>query len=201
MNRKEVINKMRKILALVLVMAMLVSTLVLCAPVAYAASSANITVTATGTYLDISVSGGDWTLNSGDPIDTSDWYYTNPLGETTDPSDPVVDAECTNTLTNNSSVAINVTLEWPDMTGTGDPWVNSDDGSNGSMIFGAKAQASGANWSTAIVAKESSPYNTLISNLAASGTKKFVYGFYSPSAFTDANSKSATTVLQASEYT
>ena len=191
---------MKRLLMIATTLLLVCTMWLMAIPVAHAASSGTVTVTATGTFLDITITGGNWTLNSGSPIDTSTNYYSNPLGETTTPSDPVVDGECQNTLTNNSSVAIDVTIEWPDMTGTGDPWVNSDDGSNGSMIFGAKAQQSGSNWSAAVIAKESASYNTLISDLAASGTKKFVLNLYSPSAFTDANSKSCDVVLQSSEH-
>ena len=163
------------------------------------ADAETITVTATGTYVDISLTGGAWTLNSGNPIDADTYYYTNLLGETTPPSSPVVDGECTHTITNDGSVAVDITVKWDDMTGTGDPWVNSDDGSNGSMIFGAKAQQSGSNWSAAIVAKETGPYNTLVSSLAALGTKKVVFGLESPTVFADSNSKSGDITLTASE--
>ena len=186
---------MRKYIAMLGILAMLVVSVV---PFSTAlAADETITVTATGSYVDISVAGGAWTLNSGNAIAVDDWYYTNPLGETTIPSDPVVDGECTHTITNDGSVAVDITVKWDDMSGTGDPWVNSDDGSNGSMVFGAKAQESGENWSSAVVAKESASYNTLVSSLAASGTKKVTFGLESPTAFTDGNSKSGDITLSA----
>jgi hypothetical protein len=188
---------MRWVMALGLVLCLMLS-MVMGVGVALA-DDETITVTATGSYVDISLTGGNWTMNSGNPIAVNAWRYSNLLGETTAPSNPVVNGECTHTITNDGSVAVDVTVKWDDMTGTGDPWVNSDDGSNGSMIFGAKAQASGANWSAAVVAKESSPYNTLTSSLAALGTKKVVFGFNAPTAFTDANAKSGDITLTASQ--
>lgn len=192
---------MKKLFAIALVAMVLALSLVGLFAVPAAAADQSITVTATGYYLAFTFTGGNWTMNSGNPIPVNTWRYSNPLGETTTPSNPVVDGECTHTVTNTGDVALDVTVKWADMTGTGSPWTNSDNGSNGSMIFGAKAQQSGSNWSSAVIAKNAATYNTLISNLAASGTKKVVFGFYSPTAFTDVNSKSSSITLTATEHT
>lgn len=177
--------------AVLLLMAMLLIPLS-----AGAATTATITVTATGSYVDISLTGGNWTMGV---IAVNTSYYTNPLGATTSPSNPVVDGECQHTLSNDGSVSVDVTVQYGNMTGTGDPWNNSDDETNGSMIFGAPAQESGANWSAAVSANATAPFNTLISSLATSSTKKFVVGFLSPTAFTDSNEKSGTITLTASQ--
>jgi hypothetical protein len=165
-----------------------------------AAADQSITVTATGEYLVFTFTGGNWTLNSGNPINANTWFYSNPLGETTAPSNPVTASECTNTVTNTGNVAIDITVKWADMTGTGDPWTNSDAGTNGSMVFGGKAQIDGVNWSAAVVAKNTATYNTLISDLAAAGHNHAVFGLYSPTAFTDGNAKSSSITLTATEH-
>ena len=163
------------------------------------AADQSITVTATGAYLAFTFTGGNWTLNGGLPVATNTWYYSNPLGETTLPSDPVVNGECTHNVTNTGNVALDITIKWANMTGAGNPWINSDNGTNGSMVFGAKAQKSGSNWSTAVIAKNATAFNTLISNLGTSSSKKVVFGFYSPTVFTDANSKSGLITLTATQ--
>jgi len=184
-----------------LLAAALVATMLLLGLVGQvAAADQSITVTATGENLAFTFTGGNWTLNTGNPINANTNFYSNPLGETTAPSNPVEVTECLHTVTNTGNVAIDVTVKWASMTGTGDPWTNSDAGTNGSMTFGAKAQINGVNWSAAVVAKNAATYNTLISDLAAAGHNHAVFGFLSPTAFTDSNAKSASITLTATEH-
>ena len=182
-----------------LVLAVLTMLSVCLVPVPAAASDTEtIAVTATGGFEDISITGGGWDIQSGSTVSTSTSYYSNPLGETTSPSATVVDGECQHTVTNDGSVQVDCTIRWPDMTG-GVGWTNSDDGTNGSDIFGAYGCASGELWANKVVAKDAATYNEMISNLAASGTKKFVMEFYSPSAFTDGDQKSCNVEIIATQ--
>lgn len=87
-----------------------------------ALTSQEVTVTATPSYMCIANAPGAWAIN--DVLDAGDktilkdtTYYSNPVGDTTIPSDPVVDGECKFTITNTSSVPIDLTVNFPSMTG------------------------------------------------------------------------------------
>jgi len=118
---------------------------------AFAATSQNVSVTATPAFISISNAPGDWTINGitgNSRIAPSTTYYTNPLGDTTSPTiGGAVDAESRFTLTNTSNVAIDLTVVFPHMAG-GDASTNGNTGAAGATTFGAKTyftgQASGA---------------------------------------------------------
>lgn len=145
-----------------------------------AASSDDITVTATPAYLSITVSPDTWAPNDivGDGVtpkgsiapDTV--YYANPLGDATVPSDPVVDGECRFTLTNASTVATDVTINFPDHTG-GDASTNSNTGANGATTFGAYSYCTGMTYSTGKVVAQASGSDPMKENLAATTNIKF----------------------------
>lgn len=82
-------------------------------------------------------------------------YYANPLGDTTPPSATVVDDECTFTITNPSSVAIDITVTWGSFTGGGADMTNSDDGTNGATTYGAYSWFSGDLYSSKVIIKSS----------------------------------------------
>jgi len=141
------------LLALVMVVAFAVP--------AFADPSQDVVVTATPAFIAISNAPGTWAPNDivGDGVtpkgttgpDT--YYYSNPLGDELSPSDPVVDGECRFTITNTSTVATNLTVNFPDFTG-GDASTNSDDGSNGAATFGAYSYCTGMTYSTGkVIAK------------------------------------------------
>lgn len=125
---------------------------------ALALTSDDVTVTATPEYIAITSAPTAWTLNgitgtSVILVDTT--YYANLLGDTTVPSSTVVDAECRFTITNTSSVAIDITVTWGSFTGGGADMTNSDDGSNGATNFGAYSWFSGDTYSGKVVIKSS----------------------------------------------
>ena len=112
-----------------------------------AATSANVTVTATPAFISITNAPNTWELDglTGDSrvaVDTL--YYSNPLGDTTAPAGAnVVDAECRFTVTNTSTVAIDLHVNCGHFAG-GDAMQNSDTGANGVGEYGAYSWASGA---------------------------------------------------------
>ena len=188
---------MMKKIGLILTLVAMASLFLVPVP-ASASDTETIAITATGGFEDISITGGGWDIQDGSTVAVSTSYYSNPLGETTSPSSTVADNECQHTVTNDGSVQVDCTIKWDDMTG-GVGWTNSDDGSNGSDIFGAYGCASGELWSNKVVAKEAATYNEMISDLAASASKKFVMEFYSPSAFTDGVEKSCNVSIIATQ--
>lgn len=120
---------------------------------ALALTSQDVTINATPAYMSISNAPINWTINdvadAGSKSILKDTiYYSNPLGDTTTPTvGGAVDAECRFTITNASTVAIDLIVLFPDHTG-GDACANSNTGANDTTKFGAKTyftgQASGA---------------------------------------------------------
>jgi hypothetical protein len=97
-------------------------------------------------------------------------------------------------VTNNSGVAINITISGVDMTG-GITWTLADDGSPGTNICGLKAGLEGGSYD--IIVKKNAPYNTLVSGLAGSATQKWGLKLYVPTSFSDGVQKIGTITLTA----
>lgn len=140
-----------------------------------AATYADVTVTASPNYIAISNAGGNWTINSltGDSkVDPNTTYYSNPLGDTTAPSATVVDGECKWTITDTSSVRIDMKVTMTDFTG-GDASTNSGTGSNGATSYGAYAWYSGMTYSNKKVVKTSGSDTLYTSGSAGAGDIKW----------------------------
>lgn len=145
-------KKTRRILAGLLA---LVLSLVLVVP-AFAATSDDVVVTATPEYIAITNAPATWTVNGltgNSVIVVSTTYYSNPVGDTTVPTSTVVDGDCRFTVTNTSSVAIDLTVNFPDHTG-GDASSNSDTGSGAATSFGAYTYFSGETFASKVIAKD-----------------------------------------------
>jgi len=99
------------------------------------------------------------------------------------------------TITNNSGGAVTITIGGTDMTGGGYTWTLSDTATPGDMICGLKAGLSGGDYT--IIVKKTTPYNTLVSGLADSGTQDFGLRLYTPTDFDDGYEKSGTITLTA----
>lgn len=122
----------------------------------FAAASANVTVTATPSYIAISNAPVDWTVNSltGSSVMAVDtMYWSNPENDTVSPTvGGATDGECRFTITNTSSVAIDLTVLFPHHAG-GDASTNSDTGANAAGSFGAKSYFSGQASGAWVIAK------------------------------------------------
>ena len=120
---------------------------------------------------------------------TNTTYYANGSA----PSNPVVDGECTFTITNSSGGAVDITIKATDFTG-GNGWTLTS-GAPGSDTTRMTAYYSGLNPASGVVLTTS--YQAFITALADSGTKKWDFKLESPSAFTDGVSKSSTITVSA----
>ena len=133
----------------------------------FAATSQDVTVTATPSYIAISNSPGTWTLNgiTGSSVIAVDTvYYANPLGDTTTPSATVVDGECRFTITNTSSIAIDLTVNCGDFSGGDANMTNSDTGANGATSYGGYSWYSGMTYASKVIMKTTASdvlYNAL----------------------------------------
>ena len=141
----------KKLTTLTLVLMLLVALVLPPALPVSAATSDTVAVTATPEFIAIANAPGTWTVNSlagTSVILVNTMYWSNPLGDTTTPTvGGATDAEARFTLTNTSSVAIDLTVLFPHHAG-GDASTNGDTGASGATTFGAKTyftgQASGA---------------------------------------------------------
>lgn len=158
---------------LLLCLLIFLSSLVI-APVYANVYTQDVIVTATPTYVGISVTPLTWILNgiTGDhKMRVNTTYYSNPLGDTVSPSPVVLNTECRFTLVNSSTIATDITLDIADFIG-GDASVNSNLGTNGPTNFGAYSYVSGDLFVAKVVAK-SFLSSILISTLPALTNRKF----------------------------
>jgi len=142
---------------------------------AFAATSQDVTVTGTPSYIAISNDPATWTVNeeTGDSLmDTSTEYWSNPLGDTSTPSDPVVDGECRFTITNTSTVITDLTVNFIHFTG-GDAMQNSGTGDGGAGTFGAYSYCTGMTYSTGKVVADNAGSGAMKASLAASTNIKW----------------------------
>jgi hypothetical protein len=121
----------------------------------FAATSQDVTVTASPAFIGIANAPSTWTLNGitgGGKANINTTYYANPLGDTTAPSATVVDGECRFTITNTSTIATDLTVNIGHFTG-GDAMQNGDTGANGANQYGAYSWCSGMLYSGKVIAK------------------------------------------------
>jgi len=167
---------MRKLLSLALVVVLMVAT-----TVSATASTTDVTVTATPTHLSIDV--------APTPYD----FAT--VGASAEPQT----AEDHFTVTNGSTVAINVTIYVTgDWTG-GIGWTHSDTATAGADTAGMKANQDGA-WGVGdvIVKKtEGAGHSLIVTSQAATTDFKFGLKLFAPTTFSDGVEKSNTVRLSA----
>jgi len=151
----------KAILSIVLALMLLV---VFAVPI-FAASSQDVTVTATPSFIAISNAPATWTINDlgtgtengKGRILPNTTYYANPVDgdhDTTAPSSTVLDAECNFTITNTSTVAIDITVTWGDFTGGGADMTNSNAGTNGATTYGAYSWFSGDSYASKVIIQD-----------------------------------------------
>jgi len=166
----RILDKLRVVVVLVLLLFLVQVTSV------FAATSDTVTVNATPAFIGMTVAPDTWDVNAitgGGMVGINTTYYSNPLGDTTVPSDPVVDGECRFTITNTSTIATNTTVNFADFVG-GDAITNSDTGSNGATTFGAYSWNSGdTTYATNRTVAQTVGSNYMHSNLAAATNIKF----------------------------
>src|SRR4030042_1817321 len=76
---------------------------------AFAATTANVTVTATPEILSFTNAPDNWPINTGVLLIRGTTYYSNPGAETTDPSaGGIADGECRFDLYNEGDIALDI---------------------------------------------------------------------------------------------
>jgi hypothetical protein len=97
-------------------------------------------------------------------------------------------------VTNNSSVAVNITISGTDMTG-GNTWTLSDAAAPGSMICGFKAGLFGGSYN--VIVKKNGPYNTLVAALGSGLSQQWGLQLLAPTNYTDGATKTGTVTITA----
>ena len=167
-----------------------------------AATSQDVTVTATPSYIAIANAPSTWTVNGitgGGKIAPATEYWSNPLGDTTTPSDPVVDGECRFTITNTSNVITDLTVNFIHFTG-GDAMQNSGTGSGGVGTFGAYSYCTGMTYSTGKVIADNTGSGPMKEDLATTTNIKWgVSCDTQTDAWTSGNAMTSTVTITATE--
>jgi len=172
-------SKMKKVWKWLSILAPLLMLVVLLLPAtqAFALTSQDVTVNATPGYISISNAPSNWTMNDvadagGKYVLVNTSYYSNPLGDTAVPSDPVVDGECRFTITNSSTILTDLTVNIADFSG-GPTMTNSNAGTNGATIFGAYSYCTGMTYSTGKVIAKTAASDPMKVDLAATTNIKW----------------------------
>jgi hypothetical protein len=176
---------------------------VLSPAVAFAATSADVSITGEPTY--IAITGTDsWTINLGTngdgKIDIATTYYSNPLGCNLSPSDTVVDGECKFTVTNASSnVPLTLTVNIPNFTG-GDAMANSNSGSGGVGTYGAYVYCTGMTYSSGKVVAKATGSAPLKTNFTDTTLKWGITIATQTDVWTSPTAETTTATITATEY-
>jgi hypothetical protein len=190
-----------KVLGIFAVVALLAG--VLSPAVAFAATSADVSITGEPTY--IAITGADsWTINLGTngdgKMDIATTYYSNPLGCNLSPSDPVVDGQCKFTVTNASSnVPLTLTVNILDFTG-GDAMANSNSGSGGVGTYGAYVYCTGMTYSSGKVVAQATGSAPLKTNFTDGTLKWGITIATQTDVWTSPTAETTTATITATEY-
>jgi len=166
---------MKKLLVLVFLAVLMIATTV----PAVASTTTDLTVTATPTHISISVSGSPYDFTtvaaSATPSTATDYF----------------------TVTNGSTVAIDVEIYVTgDWTG-GVGWTHSDTATAGADTAGLSANKGGS-WGTGdVIVKKSAAYEKIATAQAATTNFDFGLKLYAPTSFSDGVEKSVTVRLSA----
>ncbi|GAF94826.1 unnamed protein product, partial [marine sediment metagenome] len=138
---------------------------------------------------DISNTPDTWSVNGGTPLATSTDYWAKGSA----PTFPLDDSECTFTVTNNSGGAVDITIKATDFTG-GVGWTLAGTASTDTVVM--KAGKSGDALEANMVTLTTS-FQSFISSLADSATKKWELMIESATSHTDGAEKTSTVTASA----
>lgn len=158
---------------------------------ALAATTQDVTVTATPTYIALTNSQATWAV--GTVAVSSTYWWTS---DTEAPAEPFVDGDMKSTITNTGSVAEDIDIKVANFTG-GDGWTISTDDSPAEGEISIRAGKTGDANEAAMVQVITTD-TELVDSLAASGTKLWCMEMETPSSFTDGAEKTGVVTLTAS---
>ena len=159
---------------------------------ALAATTADITITATPTYIAMTLSNDPNTWAIGTVAENTTYYWT---ADDLVPAEPLADGDMHETITNTGSVAEDIDISCGNFTG-GVGWTLSADDSPGANEVNLRAGITGMATRAAMVQVTNAPIE-LKDALAASGTVMMCLELETGT-FTDGVAKSGITTLTAS---
>ena len=142
-------------------LAVLLLTLGLASPALAVATTAVVTVTGTPAFIGIVIAPTTYTINSDNSgsgkMAISTTYYSNPIGSTTAPSSTVAatTTECDFTITNTSSITIDLTGNMADGSGGSNPMTNVNGATPGASSYSAYAYHAGETFANKVLLKSS----------------------------------------------
>jgi len=158
----------------------------------FAATTQQVTVTATPEYIALTNSEASWA--AGNVAASGTYWWTS---DTEAPEEPFVDGDMKSTITNTGSIAEDIDIKVAAFTG-GVGWAISTDDSPGEDEVSLRAGITGTANEAAMVQVITTD-TELKSNLASSGTVKWCLEMETGT-FTDGVEKSGTVTLTASKY-
>lgn len=161
--------------------------------VAQAATTADVTITATPSYIAMTISNSPNTWAIGPVSENTTYWWT--VGDVAPDPEPFEDADMKETITNTGSVAEDIDVKVAAFTG-GVGWAISTDDSPGENQASVRAGITGTTNAAAMVQVITTD-SEIIDNLAASGTKKVCLSLETGT-FTDGVAKSGTLTYTAS---
>lgn len=185
MKQKMRLKRLLSSLLLALVLSVLTTTPLL------AATTADVTITWTPTYIAMTNSVSSWEI--GTIIADTVYWWTND-GNAPNP-EPFEDADMKSTITNTGSVAEDIDIHTHNATGGSGCAVSTDDTPAGDE-FSLRAGITGTTNAAAMI-QVTTTDTELVNNLAASGTKLCCMRFKSGTP-SDGVAKSTTATLTAS---
>jgi len=143
---------------------------------------------APGFLTQKTVAGNTSALVSVRSATDSNWYFVDRQGTPTSPvsynfgtvlqSGTYSSGLTYFTFYNYGENAVDVTIRATDMAGGTSTWTLNDTATAGNDEYGLKAGLSGGDYT--VIVKKTSPYNTLISSLAAASTQQWGLRLYAP---------------------
>jgi hypothetical protein len=160
---------------------------------ALAATTADVTVTATPTYIALTNSEATWAVGT---VAASTTYWWTADSNAPDPTSPTEAADMKSTITNTGSVAEDIDIKVAAFTG-GTGWTISTDDSPAEGEIAILAVVTGGD--TASMTQVITTDSELTGSLASSGTIKWSMKMITPASFTDGVEKSGTVTLTATQ--
>lgn len=158
-----------------------------------AATSATVTITATPTFIAMTLSESGWTLGMVAANTTYYWTADNLI-----PAEPLVDGDMKATITNTGSVAADINIKVAAFTG-GVGWTISTDNTPSADEVAIRAGISGMANRAAMIQVITTD-TELVDNLAAAGTKMMCLELLTGT-FSDGVAKSGVVTVTAVAHT
>lgn len=160
---------------------------------AFAATTADVTITATPTYVAITNGTSSWAIGTIAGSTTVYWTADDLV-----PAEPLVDGDMKSTITNTGSVSVDLTVHSHNFTG-GVGWTLATGAGEDTVVL-AVGRTGDANVAAMRKLVDTTPQDLYTSGLASSGTLKWCM-YLTTGTFTDGTEKTTTVTITATQHT